>query len=166
MILVTIDPGLRGCGVAAWRDAQLIQAAYITPREPEESLANAVEAIAAAVVDYAHTFRAVLTGQVEEIELVIERPQTYRGRASEGDANDLIAVAMVVGAIGVYLGEPWASATPHEWKGNAPKRVTEARARDKLSPRELSCVVLPGRDKKLCSNVWDAVGIGLWKLGR
>jgi len=54
---------------------------------------------------------------------------------------------------------------PREWKGQATKEVTTARAEKALSVRERSCIMLP-KQKVLKHNVWDAISIGMWKLGR
>lgn len=165
MILVTIDPGLRGCGCAAWFRRNLIVAQYVEPPAPVEPLGELVVAVGVAV----HEWVAHLPLPLDEgLELLVERPQTYRGRASEGDANDLIAVAMVVGAVGAlarFRAGNLSTMTPSQWKGQAPKRVTEARARDKLNADERARVLLP-RAQKLRHNVWDAVGIGLHQLQR
>jgi hypothetical protein len=51
------------------------------------------------------------------------------------------------------------TADVHEWKGSVPKRITQARAMAELSPGEMS--IARGNH-----HVWDAIGLGLWKLGR
>ena len=54
--------------------------------------------------------------------------------------------------------------TPAQWKGQTPKKVTEQRARKALTWDELVAVELPSA-RSLHHNVWDAVGIGLWRWG-
>lgn len=158
-MILTVDPGLRACGCAAWDlNGELLRAAYVVGEE-EGLAANAVEVMAGAIERWASAIAGV-------DQLVIERPQTYRGRASRGDTNDILDVSIVVGAVHVHLGTSTRYVTPAEWKGNLPKRVTEARAKEKLSLDEKINIRLPGRNKKLASNVWDAIGIGLWRFKR
>lgn len=186
MIVVSIDPGLRGCGVAAWGNGELHDARYV-PGEPRgEALAEVVEATAFAVGTWlgalrrraehaAHPGGAVPLGYApgwDRVQVIIECPQTYGGRASQGDANDLIGVSMVVGAIGAHLGEPWIAVRPAAWKGQVPKKTKhktnpiELRCRAKMTAAELCRVYLPKSKVNLGHNVWDAIGIGMWHLRR
>lgn len=169
MILLSIDPGVRGCGIAAWHDKQLLRAGYVDGQsDPKETdLAELID-------DTSVRVQAWIFEQIQEVggpaEVVLEYPQTYDGRAAKGDANDLISLALVAGAIFARTDEPTRLVLPREWKGQVPKKnqhgenPIEQRARGKLSPLELSRVVLP--QKKLRHNVWDSVGIGLWHLRR
>ena len=85
------------------------------------------------------------------------------------NAADLIAVshtgAYVAGALRpVVLLYP----TAQEWKGSVPKRIHHPRLAAKLTPAERAVVAeaavrVPA---SLLHNVWDAVGLGLWGLGR
>jgi hypothetical protein len=52
--------------------------------------------------------------------------------------------------------------TPQQWKGSVPKTVMERRIRSKLAPDELA--TLPTGAK--AHNAIDAVGLGLYHLGR
>lgn len=98
-------------------------------------------------------------------ELVIERPKIYDREHQKGDQRDLIDLAIVVGAIASRAAPQVGSVLlvePTQWKGNVPKNVTEKRARKALSTDELETVNLPSA-AGLHHNVWDAVGIGLWR---
>jgi hypothetical protein len=161
MKILTVDPGLRACGVALWIDAKLRRA----------------ELVPSGVQKIAHLGPAVSTmasrvyAAVGNIDLVVvELPQTYRGRAAKGDANDLIAIATVGGAILRTFHSPGVLVLPHEWKGTIPKKTKEGvniireRAREKLSEEELANVSLPA--SSLEHNVYDAIGLGLWYLER
>ena len=66
---------------------------------------------------------------------------------------------------------------PRTWKGGAPKGVTSLRVFDELDDAERALCEIPGAAlRKLRagrgvasgtgSDVLDAIGIGLWKLGR
>lgn len=154
-MLLSIDPGLRACGCARWIDGALQQAIFLRGSK-EESLPHAV-------AQMVNTVRA-WSGGKRDFDLIIELPQTYRGRAERGDANDLIALGCIVGGIHDALS---AAATiyvrPREWKGQLRKEITEARCRAALTLEELRRVKLPSA-KSLQHNVWDGVGIGLWHL--
>ena len=171
MILVSIDPGLRGCGCAAWKDGLLHRAAYVSGQNTleEKNLSRLVENTTRWVARWILDARAGAF-QIDALELVIEYPQTYGGRAAKGDANDLIGITLVAGAILGLVQAPTRLVRPAEWKGQVPKQTIhgtnpiELRARGKLSPAELERMDL--LHKRLQHNVWDAVGIGLATLGR
>lgn len=102
---------------------------------------------------------------------MIEKPQIYRATKSQGDPNDLITLAVMVGQYWERASSRGAISCllvlPSEWKGQVPKQIHEKRILGALSGQELSRV--PGRSELAASkrhNVIDAVGLGLWKLGR
>lgn len=154
---VSIDPGLRHCGVALWEDKMLQESCLIVGSKPDDRLDN-IEAcykMAKAVSIY----KGVHT-------LIVEFPQAYRPKFQKGDPNDLLWLAAVVGAIATeYIPESNViTYLPREHKGQTPKEVIEQRVQKKLSPEELKNIVLPARS--LQHNVYDAIGIGLFYLQR
>lgn len=93
-------------------------------------------------------------------DLVIEKMVYSRHR--NADANDLIDVADGGGYVtGRCLFKRRVMVPAADWKGNRPKKVDNAYTRGLLSPAELA--ILP---TKMTSDLWDAVGIGLWHLKR
>jgi len=165
--LLSVDPGLRGCGCALWRDGQLVRAAYrLGNSDQNASFADVVESMAYSVYLFAWDYRPN-DEDGNPHAVVIERQRVYGGRAKRGDASDLIDVAVVVGTVVGRLGAPSRIVLPQEW-GCAEKSVNMERAKRDLSPAELTRVELPGSrgrvNKKLAENVWDAVAIGLWAL--
>jgi len=104
--------------------------------------------------------------------LIIEVPQIYLQRGWKGDPNDLIDVTITAGMIAGYLGIYRYLETrtifvrPHNWKGNRPKDIDNKYTLSLLNKVELK--VLDSCDVKNHKkhNVIDAIGIGLWKLGR
>lgn len=98
--------------------------------------------------------------------VIIEKPQVYRASMSKGDPNDLITLGVRVGEYKrCFQHERGASVRlvlPCDWKGQQPKDVTELRARQSLSPPEMSIVaacmksVAPSKRH----NVWDAIALG------
>lgn len=157
-MLLSVDPGLHGCGVAAW---------HISPTIPLSW--------AGYVKNPGTKWHAMVGAVDEEIRrrfgflpnhLVIELPQVYVRSRSKGDPNDLIMLAGLVGAF-VYnfdSRDGHKLYKPAEWKGQVPKDIMETRIKGRLSEAELHAVELPARS--LAHNVWDAVGLGLAHLGR
>lgn len=176
--LLSIDPGLRKCGAALWHDSELVEARLLVGehegREVDVTVAVMVDAAIAWCID---VYDVASIGSLKPwLHLAVEYPRTYGGRSSRGDANDLIGVALVAGAILGRLGCPAQLLLPEEWKGRIHKPeskaeyerdgyVVEARARAKLSAAELERVEW-GKDWKKRMDVSDAVGIGLHVLGR
>jgi hypothetical protein len=99
---------------------------------------------------------------LETIDLVaVEVPQIY-GPRQQKRPNDLIKVALLVGALGGLLPEslPIKEYRPSNWKGQVPKKIMVERIKAKLSAEERGRVLLPSA-KSEEHNVYDAVGIGL-----
>lgn len=106
-------------------------------------------------------------------QIVIEEPRIYPGGRTR-DPNALIKVAIDVGR---WLGHldavvpataPRTLVAPREWKGQVPKEIHNARTLAKLLEYErlvLDRVLSPLAPSKR-HNVIDAVGLGLWAVGR
>jgi hypothetical protein len=93
---------------------------------------------------------------------LIEIPESRGGRTNT-PTDDLIKLALRAGEFGGYCHAAGASVEyvkPSRWKGTTPKKICHERVRAELSRAELSLLV--GRS----IDCWDAVGIGLWDLGR
>jgi hypothetical protein len=98
--------------------------------------------------------------------LVIEWPQIYVRARSKGDPNDLLLVAGVAaGVVASVRAGCVFMPKPADWKGQVPKEIHNARAMKRLSPAEAALVAPAGPASKL-NNAIDAVGLGLWALGR
>lgn len=174
MIVISIDPGLRACGVAIWRESlepytngcdgarlvyRLLAAAHVKSKSQARD-AQAWIAMSDAVGSYVENYAAPYA--FEEFSLVIEFPQTYGGRSAKGDTNDLLQLSAVVGAIcqdfSRYQGLNLSVWKPSEWKGNVPKEATAARALAKLTEEEYKQIDWPAASLK--HNVSDAIAIG------
>ncbi len=155
-LLLTIDPGLHGCGVGLFRDGLLEQATYVESHSNAQRSAGWL-AMVAAVKEFIGA-RAVA-------QLVVELPQVYIQARQKGDPNDLIQLAALVGGLCVALEHAQQKIyLPAEWKGQVPKEIVHARAMQRLSEDEqgrISC-----RKKALMHNALDAMAIGLKFLGR
>lgn len=100
--------------------------------------------------------------------VVIEFPRIYPAASQKGDQNDLLELARVCGRIeqaALAEGHTVEMIYPRDWKGTIDADVMVDRIQDRLGEGETAMVTLPSA-KSLHDNVWDAVGIGLWKLGR
>lgn len=97
--------------------------------------------------------------------VVIEWPQVYTAGKSKGDPNDLlplVGVGCALCALASYA-KLWRF-LPAEWKGQLPKgEAYETRLRARLSAQELAVIEDAG---SLTHNTLDAVGLGLFFLGR
>jgi len=101
------------------------------------------------------------------VKAVIEKPQVYR--ISKADPNDLIALSVVVGEWKEYLGQQGAEVelvTPKSWKGSVPKKIHNARVLSLLTKKEVALLPKRTRAKDYDHNLLDAVGLGLWRMGR
>lgn len=155
-MIVAIDPDTKKCGVAMFSDKRALELASAM------TLAELVRHLAGVSV------------------VVCEMPQTYGGRAAKGDTNDLLAVMRVVGQIehaANLASARFVAVLPTKWKGTAPKHVTIRRAWNTLELRERFRVMAPKRGRTLLetgrsvasgetADVMDAVGLGLWYVGR
>lgn len=143
MRVASIDPGVKRVGFAVWEDSRLKQAGICEP-----------------------TLQDWMRGLDE---IVIEKPQVYVAARSKGDPNDLVELALVVGWMaGIAWMADNAAAIyykPSEWKGQLPKQVCHDRVIKALMDREREAIVLPP-NKRHALDVLDAIGIGLYHLGR
>ncbi len=137
-VFVSVDPGVHASGMAWWTYGKLAQVEYCKP---------------------GHNILQIAT------DLLIEVPQVYQGRAQKGDPNDLITLAVEVGRI-TTLFSNYKLVKPREWKGTIKKEMMLRRILKTLTMPELlmlKALKLPKSKEKECI---DALGIGLWYLGR
>lgn len=163
MTTISIDPGIRGSGVAVWSNTgRLIAAQFVGPMKVHEHSHDLLASVTPIVQV------ALAQCPPEGAAIVIEKPKVYDTKHQKGDQRDIIDLAVFVGALTSALDitarrirhvEPW------QWKGQVPKTITMRRAIETLDALELAQVALPENKKKQL-DVWDAVGIGLWSLGR
>lgn len=156
-MLISVDPGLRACGVAAFADQRLLWAGYV--KNPDEARWRSM----VHAVDRAVSERCLASPS----DLAIEIPQIYVQSRWKGDQNDIVMLAGLVGAFVYFFGGRGGSKIyrPAEWKGQVTKEITELRVKKRLFTEELAKVVLPPA-KSLMHNVWDAIGLGLHHLDR
>lgn len=101
--------------------------------------------------------------------IVIEQPVSYPN--SPVDPNDLIEIAVMGAEVAgrfIRPGGKIVHVKPNEWKGTVPKEITAARTREILSDIENVRMDewLSKHKRGIRHNLLDAVGIGLFTLGR
>lgn len=140
-IVLGIDPGLRCTGIATY-DGRTV--AHGSIRVADHDLSVRVSAIVGNVLEW--------LGIVRPDVIVIELPQVYQGRLQKGDPNDLIDLAVLVGALLHAIPHSVALLPrPREWKGQVPKDIHHRRIRERIPDFGPS-----GKD------TMDAVGLALW----
>jgi hypothetical protein len=163
-MIVSIDPDTKASGLAFFGNGVLIDA-RATPLETDDE-----ESAWSQITEF-------LGNSGRNATIVCEMPQMY-GRV--GDQRDFLAVARIVGRFEQIAAEHcygFEAVTPKQWKGETPKQICTLRAFEALSPYERERLHVPpaaeralrsGRGLKsgVGSDVLDAVGIGLWFLGR
>jgi hypothetical protein len=144
--LVAIDPGVLNLGWALFEHGRLSRCGLSQASSPVEHAGN-----------IAALYRP---------DVVVLEKMTVRDIPN---ALDLLNVtetgAFVAGSL---LPAFLYSATPSRWKGNVPKLIHHARLARVLTEGEHAVAfadVEPIR-ASLQHNVWDAIGLGLWGLGR
>lgn len=167
-IIVAVDPGIAGCGVALAVEGKIHHARYVrNPAGAGRSQAARCAYMARKVGLTARSWVSTIPFNfcVQPQRVVLEWPQVRAAGKGRGDPNDLLFLAGVDAAIGAEL-FPWDArcVVPREWKGTIPPDVLISRVQDRLSEEERARVILPA--KSLAHNVWDAVGIALWTVGR
>lgn len=150
-MILCIDPGVRAAGVALFDDKELTTA-WLAEGKDWEDTADSV-------------MRKLPVNSCLVQEVVVEHMQIYK-QTGLAQANDLITVSMMAGRVtGLFSG--WASAKsylPRDWKGQVPKDIMVKRVEKVISKEELKRVDWPSADKR--HNVWDAISIGLFRVGR
>jgi hypothetical protein len=138
--IIAIDPGLRCTGVAYYTPLGDWEASSIRPkgRSLIERIDQILERIGSDYWDLA----------------VIEKPQVYQGRLQKGDPNDLIDLAVLVGALVCHINATkFLLPRPQEWKGQVPKEIHHRRIRK----------AVPGLGRQ-SKDALDAVGLGLYGM--
>jgi hypothetical protein len=102
--------------------------------------------------------------------VVVERPRIYPGGRTK-NPNDVLSVAINAGEwAGRYQARGFKTeyVEPQRWKGSVPKEIHHPRIFAKLLPSEQVVVADAGKGiaPSKRHNMLDAIGIGLWAVGR
>jgi hypothetical protein len=166
--VLAIDPGTKCLGWAQFVNAGLV-AGGVERRDAEWDGSDAQLGN-----DYGLGIADGVVALGTEYVVIHEKMRVYDFRRQKGDPNDLIALAAVAAAAATavlhathWFGEIEDVATA-DWKGQVPKDIMVKRVQDKLNEheRKIAEACMKGTPKSLHHNFWDAVGIGLWRLGR
>ncbi len=147
MTMLSIDPGKHMFGWAAFEDDRLNRCGLVKGEGFQDMMGAFV---------YHRT----------PTEIVVEIPQVYQQRMWKGDPNDLIDVAIVAGAVAAQFRCETTFIRPRKWKGTRPKKVCNKLTLGTLDDGELKVYRSVDVLASLRHNVIDAIGIGLWRLGR
>lgn len=160
-LICAIDPGVRGVGAALFDVArkELIRAAYVQGNQDRNSPIVLAQFVALKLVQWIGFTEGL---RRSTCSAAIEVPRIYPAGQHKGDQNDLINVALVSGACASLFNDVF-QYYPREWKGTMdPDKMTE-RIKGRLSVAESVAV---SRIGALDHNTFDAVGIGLFAVGR
>jgi hypothetical protein len=152
---MSIDPGLRGCGVAFFTDSGVLEWASWVKNPTTKGRGPA------AWDTMANEVRKIPYFEVTR-KIFCEMPQVYPGMPKT-DVNDLLDLAGVLGAVTANASAEIFHCAPAEWKGQVPKAMMNERVMKLLSTGELLKVVSVGA---LDHNTYDSIGIGLFFLKR
>lgn len=146
---MSIDPGLQGTGWALWHERTAIAAGIVRARVQGTVPLRAWD-IALQIQSLTVTHSASFTAC--EWPRLMSEVTARRG--------DLVKLTFVVGVLcGATAPLPFLQVEVAAWKGQLSKAITEKRIRRFLG--DDTCEKL-----KLKSHMWDAVGIGLYLIGR
>jgi hypothetical protein len=150
--LIAIDPGVKISGWALFAsDGRLDSCGVARSKSTDDARAAEQQA------------GQIPTAAVAVVELMHPRGDDTRSRTAE-----ILRVQWVGGFLAGRLGLVARAAPPHEWKGSVPKHIHHPRILARLDDGELRVMDshLSGLSSKVKHNAIDAIGIGLWALGR
>lgn len=98
----------------------------------------------------------------KRIQVVSEFPMKMESAAGiAAQKHSTARLAFLVGAVGAALTLEvdcdFSVVTPQEWKGQLPKSIVRDRIIQRLGKGQVAGVK---------THAWDAIGIGLWRLGK
>lgn len=151
--MLAIDPGTKAIGWAKFDAHGLVECgvAATTCRETYLALSS-------------------LTKQIPGDADVWVECMSARDSDTVRRSQDILNVQWMGAAIAAALSYPGLPhpVTPLEWKGSVPKEIHHQRVEKRLTliEKEIMDRCLEGVPSKLRHNAIDAIGIGLWRLGR
>lgn len=151
-MILCIDLGLWKLGLAYYsQEGELLEAKTIKREDSPQSRRGAPAWVA----------MSELPELPQEGAVVIESMQIdRRSRRASSDLLELSAIGGAILSLANDRGLTTFSYRPKVWKGNTPKDVSKARAKEALSTEELSRIADDNHD------TWDAIALGLFHLKR
>jgi hypothetical protein len=162
-LLIAVDPGLRACGVAVFRNGELSWAGAV--RGPKEGrgpwLWRSLGAEVAAQLDREC---AVGLSAIAMWHVVIETMKVYT--EGKGDPDDLLELSGIGGAVAASLPAWWSveGVLAREWNGQVPSAIRRERTRAWVEANDWLDRVDLDTTARFQQDVWSAIGIGRWKL--
>ena len=144
--LLSIDPGLKSVGWAYWEGRELKRCGLSRTKETDVSKQAR-----------AHWRNIEI---YHDAERRVSEMMVWRGKQAKSSPADLLKLNIIAG----HLATEWLA--PSEWKNYVPKAVHQPRILAKLSAEERAVLAGCKCPPSLLHNVIDAVGIGLYCLGR
>lgn len=164
MTLMAIDPGLNSMGWAFWETTTVVSIRNRVRPPDAVGLNHApqkYDLVRRALHQAVALHHVVLDHgiEIDSVHFVSEYPAWHGDQVRKGWASgDMQKVCLLVGTFVGYLhqAKSFTLVTPNEWKGQMPKDVVKRRLIKRFGP---------GTTQDWERDVWDAVGIGLWKMG-
>ena len=169
MHLVCVDPGLRGCGAAWFRDGVLRQAAYVkNPLERDRGPVVHAEMSLAVSEWWTNIITSYGIGSAERcfyVEFPVIYGQAQQKKGGSASDNDVLDVAGVASSCMARFSrfEERRFFLPRDWKGTIDPDVMTRRIVSALTESERLVIKSVGSKDH---NTIDAVGIGLAALAR
>lgn len=167
MGLIAIDPGVHSMAIAVFGDGGVLLDAWneAAPMYSTDAFSELLQGWGSPSVRLINRLQSHV--RLERNRVVGERQVVYPGaKGLKTNPNDLLDLAMCAGAFyGALCVDMVATLTvvePAEWKAQVPKDITRKRIEGLLSHSEPLNIKKGGE----MHNVYDAIGIGLFALGR
>lgn len=166
-VVVTIDPGKRSLGFAAVKARRLVRSTLVAP-SPLAARIGPISALADGVAR--EVLELTLPG--ETVAVVVEGMHVYVGGRGKARPADLLALALVGGAvIGRLSGLPHRALVCEQivdaaaWKGQVPRDVLHARIVERSGGEQafwsLSTITKPNR-KTEHADITHAIALAEW----
>lgn len=155
MIMVSVDPGVTGTGVAVWKNHTLY--ASLTLHSYKEEWEERAFEIADQFFKEIEPYKPGI--------VILEKPSFMAGVGGTmvARSGDLVKLCMLTGML-IHAARQTNCLVklvlPTQWKGQLPKDVTKKRVLDILGINHQTM------NLKHSDHAFDAVGIGLWQQGR
>lgn len=166
--VLALDPSVRSPGLALFADGQLTRACNLPIKRSSTATQNDSQLGPSEFARWHHVARYIIDTMPTDIHTVVfELPQIYTWGKGKGDPNQLLALAGVGAIVAAHYNTFTLSPRPAEWIGQVPKSTKGSAL---TSPRALKILSRLSTEERALvpdqHDAIDAVGLGLWALGR
>lgn len=165
MYSIGIDCGIRYIGISVFKDASLEHCGLLESRNSSEFEAEVLHGLIEALKAW-EGLQYLSTKEL--LRVTIEYPEQYAH--SPVPRSSVQGLAYTAGGLSLFFKERFNSEIkliyPKEWKGQVPKDIFLGRIKSRMSEKELMVLDSCSLPKSKEHNVVDAIGIGLYSLGR